>query len=81
MGLLKFLFYRKKKEEKEDDLPLIAKVKFKTEEEVNKSLEDYINNNDVCILGRCKYRPLSGEDSETKEDDAKKDKDLSEREL
>lgn len=60
MGLLKFLFYRKKKEK--EDLPLIARVRLRTEEEIDKSIEDYINNNDVCLLGARKYKPICNED-------------------
>ena len=60
MGLLKFLFYRKKKEE---DLPLIAKVKFRKLEK--EEIENYVNNLDSSILASRRYRAIMDENTET----------------
>lgn len=73
MGLLSFLVYRKRREKEDKDSPLIARVKLRTPEEVDKAIVDHINNNDVCILGARKYRPMIEKDDKAQNESIEKE--------
>ena len=59
MGLINFLFYRKK-----NSSPL-ASVKCKTEAEREESLEDYICNSETSLLASHKYGESVGRSYQT----------------